>query len=182
MNALEQALRKKGFKNSCDAHEGWLYMDLQFSYPRRLPHGDGPPCRSIHSGGVHVSFATNEEVEVNALLMAEKCVDKALTLACANNGWEYAHAYSYPDGSLYQYVRVPFDESRTEAKVYEEVQHEVGSLVRSLSLHEVSQGQEDDPRGIDPEWVIDVVKVFPVDPSDKVNNLDNKSWHGSSNV
>lgn len=69
--------------------------------------------RGVSVPGLHISFSVDEEAETEKLFAAEK---KVKTLLDKEN-LEFRHEYSYPDGSLYRFVRSELSQNELEDKL-----------------------------------------------------------------
>lgn len=70
-----------------------MFYQIQFAYA----HGN----YCVHGQGFNVQFHQDEELEDKLLQAAEAVVERTLKAL----GLNYKHAYSFPDGSLYKYVK-----------------------------------------------------------------------------
>jgi hypothetical protein len=76
------------------------YFDVSFDYPHT--------CACKSGEGWSILYHVDEKKANQQLIKAEKIVEAALKKTKLN----FKHAYCYPDGSLYKYVKTDLTEER----------------------------------------------------------------------
>lgn len=101
------------------------YFDVAFGYNNY--------CQCDHGKGLTITYYIDEDKANKQLVSAERIVEKLLKEA----GITFKHAYSYPDGSLYKYIKTDLDEGQlrqTLERIFQGAEVHVNQIYKSCPM------------------------------------------------